>query len=300
MNPDGRLNDEANKTYGIVTYHQCLAAGLTPKQVQVRIRSGRLIPLHRGVYRLASAAESPEQLAFAATTALDKAVASHAFAARLYDLRGTDGLGETAEITVPRSGSARVAGVTVHRADLDSRDRAKLGKLPITTPARALLDLACVAPDRLEPALDDALIRWTQLHQVRLTLRRGGGRGKEGWRVLEQLVNERDSGREPTQSHLEDRFMGMVRRRDLPLPVPQIEVLDPPVDFGYPEAMLLYELDGRRWHGTVAAQRRDRRRDRAARALGFELVRVTYEELVWEEEAVAEELLALYGRRLAA
>jgi very-short-patch-repair endonuclease len=130
-----------------------------------------------------------------------------------------------------------------------------------------------------------------------LALRRGGGRGKEGSQWLEQLVNERDDGRAPTQSELEDRFMGMVRRRSLPRPVAQIPVLDPPADFGYPEAMLLYELDGRRWHGTVAAQRRDRRRDREARALGYELVRVLWEELVWEEDVVAEELLRLYQRR---
>ncbi|HZD04871.1 MAG TPA: type IV toxin-antitoxin system AbiEi family antitoxin domain-containing protein, partial [Longimicrobiales bacterium] len=49
---DAEIFSLAGRQHGIVTRSQLLAAGWTPRTVDSRVASGRLVPLHRGVYRL--------------------------------------------------------------------------------------------------------------------------------------------------------------------------------------------------------------------------------------------------------
>jgi very-short-patch-repair endonuclease len=56
------------------------------------------------------------------------------------------------------------------------------------------------------------------------------------------------------------------------------------------------ELDGRATHGTAAAFERDRARDRRLHAAGWRTVRITWQQLQADAQALAGDLRAVLGR----
>ena len=62
------------------------------------------------------------------------------------------------------------------------------------------------------------------------------------------------------------------------------------VDFHWPEAALVVELDGGATHRTQRAFVNDRRRDRALATSGIQVLRITWWDLAERAEAVAHEL----------
>jgi very-short-patch-repair endonuclease len=58
------------------------------------------------------------------------------------------------------------------------------------------------------------------------------------------------------------------------------------VDFHWPGARLVIEVDGYRFHSSRAAFERDRRRDADLSDAGFRVIRVTWRQLVEEPLAV--------------
>ena len=106
-----------------------------------------------------------------------------------------------------------------------------------------------------------------------------------------------------TRSELEDRFLGFLAERDLPLPVPNAwlhlgeDWIDG--DCVWPAQRLVVELDSWKHHGTKAAFRRDRARDRRLKVAGWEPIRVTSWDLDGEAERLPVELLALTSARRA-
>ena len=224
---------------------------MTARQIDERVASGLLIPDQRGVYRLAGAPRSGEQAVLAACLAAgDAAVASHRSAGLLWALRGVEAA--EPEIIVPATRCPTLRGVLVHRTDrLDRIDVSRRRRIPVTTPARTLLDLGAVAPvEMVESALEDALMRrLVTFALLTATLERLGGSGRRGAAVLRALVEERDPATAPTQSMLEDLLFGVLRRGGLPAPVRQYEVAGVRLDGAYPDIRLGLEADSRIWHG---------------------------------------------------
>jgi very-short-patch-repair endonuclease len=68
------------------------------------------------------------------------------------------------------------------------------------------------------------------------------------------------------------------------------------VDFFWPQARLVVEVDGYRVHGHRAAFERDRRKGLALVAAGYRVIRITWIQLVHEPVLVAAQL----ARALAA
>jgi len=145
---------------GVVTRTQLRDIGLSPDAIDYRLRSGRLHALHRGVYLLGYSAPPPGARELGAVLACGAgAVISHRSAGALWKLlpRLPGGL----EITVAGRDPGRKPGIRIHCvSSLDRRDVRKLHGIPITTPARTLLDLAATASSReLEQALAEAHAR---------------------------------------------------------------------------------------------------------------------------------------------
>ncbi len=114
---DGTVEKEiariASGGHGVVARSQLLAAGLTADRIRRRVRSGALIPVHRGVYRVGHRAPSFEADCLAAVLAAGPgAVLGGLAAARLLGLlrEAPDEL----EVTAPRH--RRIPGVRVRRA----------------------------------------------------------------------------------------------------------------------------------------------------------------------------------------
>ncbi len=71
------------------------------------------------------------------------------------------------------------------------------------------------------------------------------------------------------------------------------------LDMAWPDAQVAVELDGAAFHGSHEARERDLRRDSALAALGWVVLRFSYERLVSDPEGCRREIEAVVRRRLA-
>ena len=184
-------------------------------------------------------------------------------------------------------------GVTIHRTRLLPRaDRRTKDGLPLTAPARTLIDLASDMSEReLERALDEALIR--RLLNER-TLRRALDRsqGRPGVGRLRALIGEGLS-KGATRSESERLFRRLLRAAELPAPEFNVRVGPYLLDALWPEHRVAAELDGYRFHSGRVPFEADRVRD--ADLSGFKVLRFTWRRLTRQPEAVA----ATVARELA-
>ena len=156
------LDRIAARQLGLVTADQLHGIGFGRAGRECALKSRRLHPIRKGVYRLAGVVPTWETAVLAAALAAGpEAVASHLSAAHLWGLfDGPEIAGARAAIHVTAPGQHRLSGVRFHRGSLDSRERARHRSVPITTPARTLFDLASiVSAEQLGRCTDDALRR---------------------------------------------------------------------------------------------------------------------------------------------
>lgn len=156
--------------------------------------------------------------------------------------------------------------------------------LPVTTPERTIVDLAATTREALLDrivsfAVADGLVDLPRLEKLFVSLAR---KGKPGVRRLRRILEL--SNQASPESELEVRFLEIIRRSSLPLPTsqfpaPWLAPIEGRVDFAYPEARLLIEVDGRRWHSDEAAFMRDRQRDNLAQLAGWRTLRFTWKDL---------------------
>jgi very-short-patch-repair endonuclease len=299
---DRLIAEMATAQHGAVARRQLLEAGVPAHVIEHRVRSGLLVALHAGVYRVTAAPETWHQRIAAATLAAGPtAVASHRAAAFLHRL---DGVGPRPEVTVGRRQAPQPRGVIVHRlATLEPSDVELRDGIRRTRPPATLLALAAVLPaPALERALDDAVVRGlVSCAQLQRRLDTAGRQGRTGAAALGAMLATRSSAPRWTQSEFERRLLALLRRAGVPLPVPQFEVVLPTgrrafLDFAWPNVRLALEANSYRHHAGRLAWSRDHTRNSAVIALGWRIVPVTWEDLV----AAPDELLALVLRARAA
>jgi very-short-patch-repair endonuclease len=271
--PDALAARIAGRQHGVISAAQLLAAGLSRRAIQVRLQTGRLHRVFRGVYAVGHGNLTHQGRSMAAVLACgDSALLSHRSAAMLWGLlKGKEG---AVDVTVPGiGGRKRRQGIRVHRSTSLTPKAATIRQgIPTTTPARTILDLRRVADRRiLEDAVGEAEIR-------RLPIGR-----------LPGLLHE------PTRSRLERRFLRLCKRHALAKPEVNFEIGPYEVDFLWPDRKLIVETDGWESHGTPSAFEADRARDAYLESLGYRVVRFTYRQ-VWHDGAVvAQRLRALLG-----
>ena len=125
-----------------------------------------------------------------------------------------------------------------------------------------------------------------------------------GVRTLRGLVDVRGDDDAISESELESRVFRLLRATHYPLPERQVHIdvgkRRGRVDFFYPEANLVIEVDGRRWHAGRRPEVRDRRRDHSLVLGGKRVLRFTWEDVVHEPAYFLEvvgEALGLLVRR---
>jgi hypothetical protein len=120
--PDQLIARLAERQHSVFSFDQALARGFTPDVVHHRVRSGRWIRVHRGVYAIAGVRLTFESRALASVLrAGSGAAASHTTASGLWKVEGIP----TSElhVTVPCRRSITIPGVHVHRpGDIVVRD----------------------------------------------------------------------------------------------------------------------------------------------------------------------------------
>ncbi len=268
----------AARQWGVVSRGQLLDAGVPRTTIGDRVRSGRLIPLHPGVYAVGHARLRREGRWLAAVLAVGPgAVLSHRDAAGLHDLRPAN----HARIDVTTVGRARSsAKIQVHRTrSLDPADTTTVHGIPTTTVARTLVDLAGLRlpHDHLTRAIKEAERRRAfDLTAVQAAMARTRGRTGRGHRALQRAIEECAAfERHHTRSPLEDAFLRLVRSNGLPLPSTNALVQGYQVDAVWRAQRVAVELDGWTDHQTRRAFETDRARDAALTAAGWRVVRFT-------------------------
>ena len=282
--PEGMIQAIAGRQQGVVARSQLLDAGLSANAIDYRVRKGRLRRLHLGVYAVGPIG-GRYQREMAAVLACDgTAVLSHRSAAVLWELLpGDPGCGRV-DVTV-RGGLRTGSALRVHRTTTLSADETAVFEgVPVTDPARTIVDLAgCADPREVEQALARAERRGLAGGaRVRRVLERHPRRS--GSRLLRALLHQ-ESGPAFVRSEAEARLLSLVRKAGLDPPATNVVVAGLEVDFVWRATRLVVEVDGFEFHSSSAAFERDRRRDAALTAAGLRVMRVTWRQLTGEPEA---------------
>jgi very-short-patch-repair endonuclease len=282
----------AARQAGLIGTAQLVACGCSPSTIRSNVRAGRLVPVRRGVYRLAGPAfASPTveaDLWAAVLAAGTRATAWRRSAAWWW---GLDGVGPApAEVAVGPSGRRARTGVT-RVNELSGDDRTVLRGLPVTVVGRTLADLGSACPaDVVERALECALRRRlvTLVEVEQRSSRSVPARSV----VLREVLRRRPEGAPPTESDAETRFLQLVRRAGWPDPVRQLPLVCRGrrfrLDAAWPRRRLAVEVDGAATHATADALGRDLRRQNALVLDGWTVLRFTWEDIVRYPDEVIE------------
>jgi very-short-patch-repair endonuclease len=280
---DRRIVARAARSEGIISTRELLDAGLTYTGIRHRRAHGWLIRRHRGVYLVGAVAGplAPEVAALRACG--DRGAISHYAGTALWRMRArVDG---PIDVSVVGGDPRHRPGIRVH--NVRTLEWTTHRGIPVTTPARTLLDLAAVvSAEDLARAVEEArvlgLVTDADLHEL---LDRHPRRA--GTAALRRELGEQAR---LTRSEAERRLLQLIRRAGLPLPETNVRVLGHEVDALWRTAKLIVEIDGFAAHGTRVAFERDRARDAQLVAAGYRVIRITWRRLRDEPERVIAQL----------
>jgi very-short-patch-repair endonuclease len=274
---DQRIAAIARHQRGRVSRDQLVATGLSGGAIQRRLRRGSLVREHATVYVVGHTAAVPLGPETGALLSVrDGAVLSHRSAAALWAIGAAD---RNVDILVQGGYAGRRTGVRIHRTRLlDARDVRIRDALPVTSPARTLLDNAgqssirvlermfteAVTQDLVSPAdLEDVITR---------------GRGRSGCAALHALLDDEN---DPafTRSDGEKRMRALVRQAGLPQPLVNAPLHGFEVDFYWPAQAVVVEIDSYGFHTSRWAYERDCRKDAVLRAHGVPPLRFSHRQV---------------------
>jgi very-short-patch-repair endonuclease len=273
----------------VVASRQLAALGLTRQAIAKRACSGRLHPVHRGVFVVGQPRLTRSGTLFAAVlTAGDGAVVSHVSAAVLHGMwKGRQP--RVVHVTVPPTGGRkRRRGLIVHRSPLRPDEVGTIDLVPVTSPLRTIVDLADMATPRdIERTLDEADYLGIDLDGLEPR------RGRAGCGRLAAVLADHDVGSTLTRSELEEWLLAFTRRHGIDRPAVNAWVEGYEVDFSWPNQRLIVEADGRQSHDTRRGFEQDRARDAALVVAGWRVIRVTRQRLRKEEQLLDTQLRKL-------
>jgi len=271
---DAIISMIASRQHGVVSAGQLHGAGLSKDAIYGRTRAGRLHRVHQGVYAVGHPGLPQEGRWMAAVLACcghggvepGEAFLSHRSAAALWGILPSIS-GPVDVAIIGEAGRARHRGIRVHRPrTLEASMTTVANGIPVTTPARTLVDVS-----RAKPARGGATPG-----QVRQARRQAS--------FLDLPLGPMPQ--DPTRSELEQMFLDLCARARLPKPEVNVKVTTLTVDFLWRSSRVVVETDGYRGHGGKAAFNDDRRRDLRLRALGYDVVHLTYDQVVNEAGTV--------------
>lgn len=289
----------AARQKGLATRPELLHLGIPLGTVDEWVRSGRLHVIHPGVYAVGHPVLAPGAARLAAVLACGPdAVLSHRSAAELWDLLEPRS-GFALQVTVPGEGLEGPAGVYVHRtACLSPDERGVRDGVPVTSPARTVFDLASQATSsEVSAAYERGLIDdlFTRDEMIKMAVRHKGRRGITKVRA----PIDRDAPPSVTVKEAHRMLLEVIRSSSLPHPKTEVPIGPYRADILWPEAKLIVEMDGSKWHGTPGRIEHDKRRDAELAALGYLTIRVTWNDLTKDPIATISRIARTYATRTA-
>jgi very-short-patch-repair endonuclease len=264
----------AANQHGVVARWQLLAAGLTGRQIKLRLQSGRLHEIHRGVYLVGHTVAPPLAIEQAALLACgESAVLSHRSAANLWNLLPYPA-SAPAWVTVPPERSAIRPRIHIRRARLMRRDVQIRHGLRLTKPPRTILDLShSLSEEELEQVVAEAQYR-RLASEAELRAQAEGNEGRRGVAKLRRVL-DLPSGPQRTRSTGERAMLRLLRRADIGGFECNARIHGYEVAFLWRDAGVAVELDGWDGHSGRIAFERDRLKRARLGAHGVNVIPVT-------------------------
>jgi very-short-patch-repair endonuclease len=261
---------------GLFTRFQARHLGLSDDQLDRRAAAGIYERLGGGVFAVAGAPNSWERRALAGLLGVGPlARLSHRAAAHVL---GFDGFGECPiEVTVPRGMRSRTRLAVVHRTTyLHPLDGIRVGRFPVTSGARTIIDLCAVGAteDELSASMGSAARDgYTSEIFLRKRLADMRGPGRHGIRIIDRVLEGPIA-----HSHLERVFLRLVREAGIDVPETQITIRGERVmrvDCIWEDAKVIDEVMGHRFHVTREDLQRDAQRRDELQELGYMVIEFT-------------------------
>jgi very-short-patch-repair endonuclease len=273
--PDAAVARLAALQWGVISAAELQRCGLSRRAVESRVRDGHLHPLYRGVYAVGHSKLPLEGSFLAAVKACGPtAHLSHFSAGALYGLVRWDH--RYPEVTVT---SKRLRpGIRTHRTAVC--DRTHHHGIPVTTPARTLIDLAGTLNYRaLTRAVREAQRQLVTIPQILQTLDQLGPR-----RGSAKLTKILATGPAPTRSELEDTVLELIlnagfQHPDVNVPIQRHGRTIIP-DFRWPDHHLVIEADGAHWHEDPLTRQDDADKQAILEAAGEHVIRITWAQAI--------------------
>ncbi len=294
----------ASANHGAVSRSELLAAGLSASSIDRRV--GELLELFASGVYLVGASTSATQLSAALLTE-PRAAAADRTAAQMLQLpvHDVDAVSIVVPECVRRAFPAPVSSRRTRHLPADDVDL--IAGRRVTTVERTVCDLSIVVSVRQL----QRLIEWsiTNRRMTASSFRACAAafcrRGRRGSARLRLLRHELLDGAAVPASELERRGRELLDRHgisgySLQFVPPWSDGLRGIVDVAWPDAHMILELDGRRWHALTEAQSLDRRRDRQAAEAGWLVVRTTWDEVVHRPDSIVADLRSLLTQRRSA
>lgn len=278
--------------FGAITRTQALEAGMSAAQITRWVSTGRWVRVHRGVYRAADVARTPEGDLMAACLATG-GHASHESAGALWEV--LDRHPRPPVVTIRESGGPLRSGIVVHRQRATPTVVGRLKNIPCTKLSTTVLDLAGVLP---RPALDDAVDRALAKSGLRVTdlvreVTHPANKGRRGRRALLRSLDIRGYCGGPSPSVLESKVLRLLLSAGIrPLAREQVVTWSGGryrLDFTLAEGLAL-EVDGYAFHFTPESMGSDLRRRRRLKQQGIEVLVFTWLDVVYDGEHVIAEV----------
>lgn len=308
----------ADRQHGVVSRQQLQQAGLAASAVDHALASARLFAMFRSAYGLGHRPPSRKAELMAATLACGEgAVVSHGTAAHLLGLweYGPDQI----EVIAPVEAGRAIEGIRRRHVPLPAGEEVWLQDLvPCTSPARTIVDICGLRTRGPRgcgrqggAAARRAAMRSRRKRMLRGTLEQAAvlrmldvpaidavldGPRRRGTKLLLRVLEpwRRYKPGLVIRSRLEAKMLPLMS--EFAVPVPAINerlslgTTRLEIDFLWRRAHLAVETDGGLVHGTPEAAARDAARDRALEAAGFRVWRLSWDEVVYREEATMHEL----------
>jgi len=290
---DARLALLVGRQAGAFSFAQALSLGFPRATIHRRLGSGAWDRRFPGVYVAGGSPRTRAQELWSAVLAVGRgAVVTHESAALIH---GAERLPrDPVTLTIGHGRHQRLNGLFVHQIDdLAPWHHGRWNGLVVSTPARAVVELAATQPGGEIGRVADDLVRAgrTTYAAISAVLANVARPGKPGIGKVARVLDERGDGYVPPASELERTLFAALAAGGLPAPVHQASLpgrgtVPGVVDAVYRDARMVLEADGRRWHTRMAASRRDRERDAQVVRAGWVTLRFVYEQIVHDPAEV--------------
>jgi very-short-patch-repair endonuclease len=282
----------AGRQFGLVSLVQLLSLGFTRDDIRTRVARGQLHKIYPGVYAVGHVNLIPHaRLLAALMTCGPNAFLSHRASASVRGLRPINT--KLIDVTVPGSNLKPRERLVLHRgrppheAEVTTYNDLRVSSVP-----RMLIELSAHETlrelDRLiTEAVRRRLLDLAAMEEALSRHAREPGVGK-----LKQALRDYRP-RPEDKSGLERAFAQLIAGTDVPPPLRNVIVAGWELDFYWPHAKLVVELDGRPYHIAVRDIERDKLKDGKLLLLGINTLRVTDLRMTLEPEAVLRDVSSL-------